>query len=127
MRVYVDSDVLIWHLRGEQRAYDCIASLLRRPGAELWIGALQRAEILFHQRPGEERATTALLSLFKTALVDEKVIDRGAEVYRRWHPGHGTDAHDAILAATADLSGGIIVTLNRKHFPMPDLIIESPW
>lgn len=123
----MDSDVLIWHLRGDRRAYEYIDSLLSRVGAELWIGALQRAEILFHQRSGEEQATSALMSLFKTALVDEKVIDRGAELFRRWHPGHGTDAHDAILAATADLSGGIIVTLNRKHFPMTNLIVESPW
>ena len=127
MRVYVDSDVLIWHLRGDRRAYKHIARLLDQPEYELWIGALQRAEILFYMRLGEEEATRALLSLFKTAPVDERVIEFGAQIFRKWQPSHGTDVHDAILAATTKLTGGKIVTLNRKHFPMTDLVVESPW
>ena len=73
MRVYVDSDVLIWHLRGERRALELRKKLRDNQEYELWIGALQRAEVIFFLRPGEEDATEFLLSEFRTAPVDQAV------------------------------------------------------
>ncbi len=127
MRAYVDSDVMIWHLRGDQRAESLLRSMDKDPEVELWIGALQRAEILFFMRPPEERATRALLSRFKTEPVTEQVVDAAANLYRRWNPTHGTDVNDAILAATVMTTGGKIVTLNVKHYPMPDVIVAQAW
>lgn len=126
MRAYVDSDVLIWHLRGEARA----AELLRRlsaEGTELWIGSLQRAEVVFFMRPTEAEATRSFLSRFKTEPVTQKTVDAGGELYRRWHPGHGTDVNDAILAATVAATGGKLYTLNVKHYPMPDIVVIKAW
>jgi predicted nucleic acid-binding protein len=48
-------------------------------------------------------------------------------LYRQWHPSHGIDVNDAFLAATAMKTGGKIVTLNVKHFPMTDLVVEKAW
>ena len=39
--------------------------------------------------------------------------------------GEGTV--DALLAATVMTTGGKIHTLNVKHFPMPDLLVERAW
>ena len=61
MRVYVDSDVVIWHLRGERRALACLRRLQEDLDMEMWTGALQRAEIVFHMRSGEEESTLLLL------------------------------------------------------------------
>ena len=47
MRAYVDSDILIWHLRGEPKAARFLRSLAAAPVTELWGGALQRAEVVF--------------------------------------------------------------------------------
>ena len=100
MRAYVDSDVLIWHLRGEKKAL----RLLKR---------------LF-MRPGEEEEGTELF-LFNTAPVDESIVDAAASLYRTWHPSHGIDVNDALLAAAAMQTGGRIFCLNLKHYPMPGL------
>ena len=127
MRLYLDADILIWHLRGKRRAFSFISELHQRPEFELWIGAMQRAEILFFLRSGEEEKTELLLSLFQTAPLDQNIIDQGARLYRRWHPSHGVDIHDALLAATVQHSGGKLYTLNRKHYPMPDLLVERAW
>ena len=75
MRAYVDADVLIWHLRGFEPAQGLIAGLRANPAYELWVGAMQRAEILFFMRPEEEAATLALFSQFKTAPVSQEVVD----------------------------------------------------
>lgn len=127
MRAYVDSEVLIWHLRGDRKAQRFLQRLSQSREYSLWIGALQRAEIVFFMRPDEERETIRLLSQFSTATVDQGIVDLAARHYRQWHPSHGIDVNDAILAATAIETGGKIYCLNTKHYPMPDAIVERAW
>jgi hypothetical protein len=45
MRAYIDSDILIWYLRGETKAARLLRTLSLELGTELWIGALQRPEV----------------------------------------------------------------------------------
>jgi len=127
MRAYIDSDILIWHLRGERRAAALLRTLSRDPSLELWTGALQRAEVVFFMRPAEVSATMSFLSRFKTEPVTQEIVDDAAELYRRWHPAHGVDVNDAILAATAATTGGKIYTENIKHYPMPDIAVARGW
>lgn len=127
MRAYIDSDVLIWHLRGERRAARLLQTLRDSGKHELWTGCLQRAEIVFFMRPEEEEATLLLLDELKTAPVDQSIVDLGGALYRKWHPSHGVDVHDCILAATAMQAGGQIFTLNRKHYPMPEVNVTKAW
>lgn len=127
MRAYIDSDVLIWHLRGERKALNLLVKLRDKEKLELWTGALQRAEVVFFMRPPEEDATYLFLSQFKTASVDQTIIDKAGEIYRTWNPRAGTDVNDAILAATVLQSGGKIYTLNTKHYPMPELPVQRAW
>jgi predicted nucleic acid-binding protein len=127
MRAYVDSDVLIWHLRGQRKAAVFLRALEAEAGLELWIGAIQRAEIVFFMRPAEEASTRLFLSRFKTEAVTQSIVDHGAELYRRWHPSHGADINDAILAATVATTGGKIYTLNARHYPMADVAVIKAW
>ena len=127
MRAYIDSDILIWHLRGETKAADLLRRLSAESGIELWIGAMQRAEVVLFMRPGEVAATRAFLSRFKTEAVTQPIVDRGGELYRRWHPSHGIQVNDAMLAATVATTGGKIYTLNVKHYPMPDVAVVKGW
>ena len=127
MRAYIDSDVLIWHLRGERKALTFLRGLRDAGEYDLWIGALQRAEVVFFMRPKEEEATMLFLSQFSTAPVDQAVVDTAGGLYRAWNPSHGTDIHDAILAATAMGTGGMVFCLNTKHYPMPDVLVRKAW
>jgi predicted nucleic acid-binding protein len=127
MRAYVDSDVLIWHLRGDRRALEFLRELKDNPDYELWTGAMQRAEVTFFMRPEEEERTLLLLSLFKTAPVDQSVVDKAGQLFRTYHPSHGIDTNDALLAATAMLTGGKVHTLNVKHYPMPELVVAKAF
>lgn len=127
MRAYVDSDILIWHLRGESRATDLLRRLAGERGTELWTGALQRAEVLLFARSSELSATRTLLSRFKTEPVTQTVVDDAAEIFRAWNPSHGIDVHDALLAASILETGGRLYTQNVKHFPMPELPVTRGW
>jgi len=81
MRAYIDSDILIWHLRGERKAARFLRTLSREPGTELWTGALQRAEVAFFTRHDEASLTMSFLSRFKTAPVTQQIVDDAAELY----------------------------------------------
>jgi len=90
-------------------------------------GAMQRAEIVFFMKPEEETATLLFLSQFKTAPIDQRIVDAAAMLYRRWQPSHGLDINDAILAATVIQTGGQIFCLNTKHYPMPGVLVKKAW
>ncbi|KAA0235190.1 MAG: PIN domain-containing protein [Chloroflexi bacterium CFX7] len=93
----------------------------------MWMSAIQRAGIVMHMKAGEEAATFELLSLFQTEPVGDDVVDLAATFYRQWRSSHGIDVNDAILAATVVLTGGRIITLNTKHYPMPGIAVERGW
>ena len=65
MKAYIDSDVLIWHLRGERKALNLLKKLRDKEQFDLWIGAMNRAELVFFMRPAEESATLLFLRSFK--------------------------------------------------------------
>ena len=127
MRAYIDADVLIWHLRGDERALYFLRQLRDNREYELWTGAMQRAEIVFFMRNGEKDSTELFLSLFQTSHVDQTIVDIAGQLYRKWNMSHGVDVHDAILAATSIHTGGKIYTLNTKHYPMPDVLVQEAW
>jgi predicted nucleic acid-binding protein len=127
MKAYIDSDVLICHLRGEHKALNLLKRLRDDEQFDLWIGAMQRAEVVFFMRPVEESSTLLFLAQFQTACVDQQVIDKAGKFYRKWNPRSGTDVNDAILAATVLQTGGKIYTLNSKHYPMPEVTVQRAW
>ena len=127
MKAYIDSDVLIWHLHGEHKALNLLKRLRDDKQFDLWIGAMQRAEVVFFMRPAEESSTLLFLAQFQTASVDQQIIDKAGEFYRKWNPRSGTDVNDAILAATILQTGVKIYTLNSKHYPMPEVTVQRAW
>jgi predicted nucleic acid-binding protein len=127
MRGYIDADILIWHLRGERKALKFLQELRDAGEHEFWIGAMQRAEVVFFMKPQEEESTLLFLSQFKTEAIDQEIVDAAGVLYRRWNPSHGIDANDAILAATVKRTGGRIFCLNTKHYPMPDVLVTRAW
>lgn len=127
MRAYVDADILIWHLRGERKAMSFLRRLRDGGGYDLWTGAMQRAEVVFFMRPEEEDHTLLFLAQFQTAGTDQALVDEAGSLYRRWNLSHGIDPNDALLAAAAKLTGGRIFCLNKKHYPMSDVLVEKAW
>lgn len=62
MKAYIDSDVLIWHLRGERKALNLLKRLRDKEKFGLWTGAMQRAEVVFFMRPEERRGDLAVFN-----------------------------------------------------------------
>jgi hypothetical protein len=127
VKAFFDSDILIWHLRGETKALDFLEAMSRKSGIEWWMSAINRAEIVFFMRPEERENTMLFLTRFYTHPVDAAIIDTAADLFVKWNPSHGMDINDAILAATVETFGGVLYTLNTKHYPVPSIVVEGAW
>ena len=91
------------------------------------ISTITISELYAGVREGRERETLeTLISKLDVIEVTEAIAVAGGLFQRRYLKSHGVGLADAVIAATAQVSGLKLVTLNQKHFPMfSDLI--SPY
>lgn len=113
--ILVDTAVLVDYLREYPPAVEYLES--RRE--DLSTSAVVVAELYAGVREGKERAAlSTLLSLSAVIPIDAELAERGGLLRRDFGPKHGTGIADALVAASAQQSGAVLVTLNAKHFPM---------
>lgn len=117
----LDSDVLIAHLRGVPAARDYLVA--RRMEGPLHASVVSLAEITGGMRSSERQDVWRLLGRLSIEPADYRIGLRAGELarsYRRSHAAIGLA--DYLIAATADVLGLPLGTLNVRHFPMfPDL------
>ena len=116
--ILVDSDVLICNLRGVQAARDWLLAA-RRDSGPLAISTVTVTEVAGGMRSAERRQVSRLLASLRTFAVTDRIAWQAAEymrLYRRSHSGIGLG--DYLIAATADVEGLDLATLNVRHFPM---------
>jgi predicted nucleic acid-binding protein len=115
--ILVDTDILIAHLRGAAHAYEWLKQA--RLTGPLVASALTVTELTGGMRSSERRQVWLLLASLGVEPVTELIARRSGELmrrYRRSHPGIGLA--DYVIAATADVRGLTLATLNVRHFPM---------
>lgn len=111
----IDTDVLIDYLRGQPDAVAYIESLIH----PILVSVVTVAELYSGVREGNERtALLTFLSAFEIVPVDEVMATKGGLYRRDYSKSHNVGLPDALIAATAEVKGAILVTLNKKHFPM---------
>jgi predicted nucleic acid-binding protein len=116
--ILVDCDVLIEHLRGSEVARDWLAAA-RQAGGPLAISVVSLTEVAGGMRSAERRDVVRLLASMHRFEVSEQVAWRASQLmreYRRSHSGIGLG--DYLIAATAQVEGLELATLNVRHFPM---------
>jgi predicted nucleic acid-binding protein len=119
--ILVDSDILIEVSRArdasvvsrwvELSTSDALILFSPVTAAELWAGA----------RPAESSALEALFEALVCVPADAAVGRRAGEYLRRYRKSHSVELGDALIAATAVVSGAMLWTRNRKHYPMTEL------
>lgn len=114
--ILVDTDVLIWHLRGRPRAGAWLRAARQR--GPLAISAVSVAELTGGMRTGERREVRGLLSAFTTEPVTDAVARRAGDLMREYRRSHSIGLGDYLIAATVLERGHELATLNLRHFPM---------
>lgn len=115
--ILVDSDILIAHLRGVDAARCWL--LEARTQGPLAISVVSIAEIAGGMRSAERREAWQLFSSFRAEPVTDVAARRAGEFGRRYRRSHsGIGLGDLLIAATVDVKGYRLATLNIRQFPM---------
>lgn len=122
----LDSDILIDHLRKEQKALEYMQREIS-VGSLLFISVISRTEILSGVRKGEEETIQSLFDLLTPVDVDIAIADQAGEYLMKFAKSHAVSIGDAIIAASAKEMGVILVSRNIKHYPMKDIKIIKPY
>jgi predicted nucleic acid-binding protein len=120
----IDSDVLIWHLRGNQGVVEHVQALAGR--GEILVCAVSRAEVLLGMRQEEATTTYRLLNSLRTVAVDDNVADLAAASVREQR-GRGVTIHlpDALIGAAAVVSNAELHTCNPRHFTCYEIMVKA--
>ncbi len=119
MKAILDTDVLIDFLQGMPEAREELARY-RQPHysmisfIELHCGA---------RDPGETVAVNTLLATLSRVELNEQVARRAVELRRDLR----LKLPDAVVLASADVEGCILVTRNRRDFPKDDPRVRFPY
>lgn len=132
MAYLIDSDVLIWHLRGHEPTVQLLRALAQRSREEeaaspLGCSVISVFEVRVGMRPEEKASTEKFLSALERYPVGDVIAQRAADYYRAFAK-QGITLHiaDLIIAATAAEYGLTLVSYNREHFPMEDIQVYKP-
>ena len=123
--VLLDSDIIIQVLRGYSDPTEEL-SRLERAGVPTYATAIAWAEVHASLRRGEEPAALEFLRARGEVVLDTRTGRVAGDYLARFRCSHAVELADALVAAAATTSGLHLWTLNRKHFPMPDLRLYEP-
>ena len=113
-KTLIDTDVLIWYLRGNQNAYNLIHSL-----DNFAISLVTHIELVQGMRDKKE------LKVFqntlknwgvKTIYLNEAISARALFYVEEYFLSHSMQLADALIGATATEYGLTLITANDKHY-----------
>lgn len=116
----IDTDILIWILRNNQKIIKKISDLADKD--DLCISVMSIAEIYQNVFPSELPDTQDLINTHIIFEVDHKIAKMGGLYWQQYSKQlKNLTLADCLIAATANTNKAILVSLNRKHFPMKDI------
>ena len=115
----IDSCVIIDHFRQSLKATATLEECSHK--GTLHLSVLIIAEILAGTPVADETLVLDFLSNFKVHDIDQDIATVGAGYRRKFMRSNGISLADGIIAATAKKYNLVLVTHNKKHFPMDDI------
>jgi predicted nucleic acid-binding protein len=117
--------VIIEVLRGRRKVTRALEAL-EGEGVPTYCTPVSWAEIYAGIRPGEEALTEAFFEARGEVVLDGTSGRRAGAYLARYSSSHGVEIADALVAAAASTTGLRLWTLNRRHYPMPDVDFYQP-
>jgi hypothetical protein len=118
LRALLDTNVLVDYLNGVEAARAEIARY-----QEPLISSVTWMEVMVGAKPEEEARVRAFLSRFRLVEVGAEVSERAVEARRRLR----IRLPDAIIWASAQVMGAILVTRNERDFPADSPGVRIPY
>lgn len=110
----IDTDVLIWYLRGNENAYTLIHSI-----GNFCVSSVTYMELVQGMRTKNE--LRALQKVFKqwnvkTIFISEEISAKALFYMEEYFLSHSMQLADSLIASTATQYGMKLITANDKHY-----------
>ena len=120
----IDTDVLIWFLRGRRSARDAIAGC-----QSVELSAVTYMDLVQGVRDKEELRVlrqTIRLNEWRLLPLTEDISYRATMYVENYSLSGGVRLADALIAASAVQAGLVLLTANSRHYRcIPDLALEQ--
>jgi len=121
----LDTDVLIWVLRGKKEIVNKVSELKNK--SPLGISVISTAEIYKNIFPSELTVTEDYLEQHLIFDVDQKIAKTAGLYWQQYVKQlKNLSLTDCLIAGTASVNDLVLVTLNTKHFPMKNIKVLNP-
>jgi len=119
----IDTDVLIWYMRGNEKAFDLIESI-----SSFQISVITYMELVQGMRNKNElNELRKALRIWnaKILYVTEEISSKAMFFMEKHYLGHSLEIADSLIAATSISSALPLLTGNDKHYKiLPDLELK---
>ena len=115
----VDSDIIIWYLKGRDKEVQLLEELSEK--GELFTSVVTIAEIRAGLTKDAKKIIRELKNIFKPLDITEEIAELTGEFKQKYK----LDIADMFIAATAVVNKLTLVTYNKKHFSMPQIKLYS--
>jgi len=115
----VDSDIIIWYLKGRDKEVQLLEELSEK--GELFTSVVTIAEIRAGLTKDAKKIILELKNIFKPLNISEEIAELTGEFKQKYK----LDIADMFIAATAVINKLTLVTYNKKHFSMPQIKLYS--
>ncbi len=122
----IDSDILIDHLRGNNKATESIRDL-HEQSHPVVSSVVCEAEVFSNILKGETKQVDDLFRYIKAIPVDSETARLAGAYRQKYGKNNRVEIPDALIAATAKLNNLTLVTRNKKHYPMSDVKVMVPY
>ena len=120
----IDTDVLIWYLRGNTNARKIISV-----NTPFKISVINYLELLQGMRDKNElRSLQKQLRIWSTEIIqiNERISAYSMFLVENYYLSHSMETADAIIAATAIENNDILLTANYKHYAyIPNIQLQK--
>jgi predicted nucleic acid-binding protein len=121
----IDTDVLVWYMRGNQRAYTIVEG---QPGFSLSV--ITYMELIQGMRNKQElHELKKAIQRWNAAIVhiNEVVSIKASEYVQQHYLSHALELADALIGATAVVNQLPLLTANDKHYKVIQGITIDPF
>ena len=115
----IDSDIIIWYLKGRDKEVQLLEELSGK--GELFTSVVTIAEIRAGLTKDAKKIIRELKNIFKPLDITEEIAEKTTEFKQKYK----LDIADMFIAATAVVNKLTLVTYNKKHFSMSQIKLYS--
>ena len=117
----LDTNVIIDVLRGRESVVPVFRKIVSS-GWSIFYSPVCIAEIYAGIKPSEESVVAGFFSALKCIPIDEEIGRKAGRILHQFYKSHRVEMSDALIAASSLAHGLPLWTINKKHFPSPELV-----